>query len=45
MSKVLLLLDALKNNVGNWTCGYCNSQSKQPTAIFREIKKLGYKFE
>ena len=39
------LLKAFKENVGNWTCGYCNSGSNQPAATFREIKKMGYKFE
>lgn len=39
------LLKAFKANVGEWTCGYCNSRSNQPAATFREIKKMGYAFE
>ena len=39
------LLKAFKENVGEWTCGYCNSGSNQPAATFREIKKMGYVFE
>ena len=39
------MLEALKENVGEWSCGYCNSGSNQPAAIFREIKKMGYLFE
>lgn len=45
MSKVDDLLRSCKENLGNWTCAYCASNSGQPAAIFREIKKLGYKFE
>jgi uncharacterized protein YifN (PemK superfamily) len=45
MAKKDVLLAAFKKNLGNWTCGYCNSESNQPAATFREIKKLGYKFE
>lgn len=39
------LLKAFKENVGKWTCSYCNSGSNQPAATFREIKKMGYVFE
>lgn len=39
------LLQAFKDNVGEWTCGYCNSGSNQPAATFRELKKRGYVFE
>ena len=39
------LLKAFKENVGEWTCSYCNSGSNQPAATFREIKKMGYVFE
>lgn len=39
------LLKAFKENVGEWTCGDCNSGSNQPAATFREIKKMGYVFE
>lgn len=39
------LLKAFKKNVGEWTCGYCNSGSNQPAATFRELKKRGYVFE
>lgn len=45
MSKSDDLLKALILNLNNWTCGYCNSGSNQPAAIFREIKKQGYLFE
>jgi hypothetical protein len=45
MSKVDKFLKALKENVGEWTCCYCNSGSDQPAATFREIKKRGYIFE
>ena len=45
MSKVDDLLQACKENLGKWTCAYCASNSGQPAATFREIKKLGYKFE
>jgi len=45
MSKTEQLLSALKENVGHWTCAYCGSNSGQPAATFRELKKLGYKFE
>ncbi len=45
MSKTDDLLQACKNNIGKWTCAYCASNSGQPAATFREIKKLGYKFE
>ena len=44
MSKADDLLAACKANLGNWTCAYCASNSGQPAAIFREIKKRGYKF-
>ena len=39
------MLEELKENVGEWSCGFCNSGSNQPAAIFREIKKMGYLFE
>ena len=45
MSKTDDLLQACKKNLGKWTCAYCASNSGQPAATFREIKKLGYKFE
>ena len=45
MSKVDDLLAACKANLGKWTCAYCASNSGQPAATFREIKKQGYKFE
>lgn len=38
------LLKAFKKNVGEWTCGYCNSGSNQPAATFRELKKRGVCF-
>lgn len=45
MSKTDELLQAFIDNVGKWTCAYCASDSNQPAAAFREVKKLGYKFE
>ena len=45
MSKADDLLSALKRNLGEWTCGYCGSNSNQPAATFRELKKRGYQFE
>ena len=45
MSKADDLLLACQQNLGKWTCGYCGSDSNQPAAIFRELKKRGYKFE
>lgn len=45
MSKTDKLLTALKENINNWTCGYCSSGSNQPAATFRELKKQGYSFE
>jgi hypothetical protein len=45
MAKKDKLLEVFKNKLGEWVCGYCNSESNQPAATFREIKKLGYKFE
>jgi hypothetical protein len=44
MAKKDKLLEAFKNDIGKWVCGYCNSGSNQPAAIFRELKKLGYSF-
>lgn len=45
MSKTDDLLKACQNNLGNWTCGYCGSNSNQPAATFRELKQMGYQFE
>ncbi len=45
MSKVDDLLNALSQNINNWTCAACGSNSGQPAATFRELKKRGYKFE
>lgn len=45
MSKTDDLLRACIANLGKWTCAYCGSGSGQPAATFRELKKLGYKFE
>lgn len=45
MGKVDDLLKAFKDNLGEWTCAYCGSNSGQPAATFREIKKQGYIFE
>ncbi len=45
MSKADDLLKACQRNLGKWTCGYCGSNSNQPAATFRELKKRGYEFE
>lgn len=45
MSKKEKLLNAFKENLNEWVCGYHNSDSNQPAAIFREIKKEGYEFK
>lgn len=45
MSKVEQYLSVLKAHIGEWCCSMCGSGSGQPAATFREIKKLGYKFE
>ncbi len=45
MSKADDLLAACKKNLNHWTCAYCASNSNQPAAIFRELKKKGYQFE
>lgn len=45
MSKVDNFISALKNNCREWTCSLHTTGSNQPAAIFREVKKLGYKFE
>lgn len=45
MTKKEKLFNAFKENVGEWTCSYCNTGSNQTAAIFREIKADGYKFE
>ena len=45
MSKANDLLEACQKNLGSWTCAYCASNSNQPAATFRELKKQGYKFE
>ncbi len=35
----------MKAHVGEWCCAVCSSNSGQPAATFREVKKMGYKFE
>jgi hypothetical protein len=45
MAKHTTLLKAFQENIGQWVCGYCNSDSNQPAATFREVKKGGYIFE
>ncbi len=39
------MLSMMKANVGQWCCGYCSSNSNQPAATFRELKKRGYIFD
>lgn len=45
MSKVEDFLEECKKNLGKWTCAEHTSDSGQPAAIFREVKKMGYEFE
>lgn len=45
MTKEEEYLLACQKNLGKWTCVSCHSSSGQPAAIFRAIKKRGYKFE
>lgn len=45
MGKKEVLLKAFSEKLGQWVCAYCNSNSNQPAATFRELKKLGYNFE
>ncbi len=45
MSKVEKFLNECKKNLGKWTCASHNSESSQPAATFREVKKMGYEFE
>ena len=45
MSKAEKFLNACKKNLGKWTCSLHNSDSNQPAATFREVKKMGYEFE
>jgi len=45
-AKYKILLKAFQKNVGEWVCRIHNSGgANQPAATFRELKKLGYKFE
>lgn len=39
MSKADIFLEECKKNVGNWTCSLHTTNSNQPAAIFREVKK------
>lgn len=41
MSKADIFLEECKKNVGNWTCSLHTTNSNQPAAIFREVKKKG----
>ena len=46
MSKADDFLKECLNNLGDWTCSLHNTtDSNQPAAVFREIKKRGYEFE
>ena len=45
MSKVEQFLEELKAHCNEWCCSVCGSDSNQPAATFREIKKMGYQFE
>lgn len=44
MSKADDFLQACLKNLGEWTCSLHTTDSNQPAAIFREIKKCGYEF-
>lgn len=40
------MLRYFKSHLGRWCCATCASGgSNQPAAVFREVKKMGYKFE
>ena len=41
MSKVNDFINVLKNNCGEWVCSLHTTESNQPAAIFREVKKFG----
>ena len=46
MAKHQILLKAFQKNLGEWVCRMHNSDvAQQPASTFRELKKLGYKFE
>lgn len=45
MSKADDLLNYMLKRPGEWCCAFCGSNSGQPAAIFRELKKRGYQFE
>lgn len=45
MSNEEVLLEAFKEKCGEWVCSEHNCESMQPAAVFRGIKKKGYKFE
>lgn len=45
MSKAEKFLKACVTNLGKWTCSLHTTESNQPAAIFREVKKMGYEFE
>ena len=45
MSKEDDFLRECKKNVGEWTCAEHTSNSGQPAAVFRGVKKEGYSFE
>lgn len=45
MSKVDDMLEMMQSHLGEWCCAVCASNSNQPAAVFRELKKRGYNFE
>lgn len=45
MSKANDMLKMMQEHLGEWCCAVCASNSNQPAAIFRELKKRGYNFE
>lgn len=45
MSKAIRFLEVCKAHLGSWVCSLHTTESNQPAAIFREVKKMGYEFE
>ena len=45
MSKADDFLKYCKEHCNEWVCSLHTTGSNQPAAIFREVKKMGYKFE
>lgn len=45
MSKADVFLKECQSSLGEWVCSVHTTESNQPAAIFREVKRLGYEFE